>query len=159
MLTQARLKEILDYNPETGVFVWKQKLNRRMVVGSKAGTVNSNGYVQIAIDGKKHLAHRLAWLYTYGCWPNKEIDHINRIKTDNRIANLRDVSRAENEWNSGKQVNNTSGYPGVYWDKRRKKWHTRIKVYGKNVHLGLFDTLEAANAAYMAAKEKLHIID
>ena len=157
MLTQARLKELLDYDPETGAFVWKQKLNRSTVVGSKAGTVNTHGYVRITIDGKKHQAHRLAWLHTYGCWPDKEIDHINRIRTDNRIANLRDTDK--NQWNSGKQVNNTSGYPGVSWHKWSKKWLAQIKVYGKTMRLGLFDTLEAANAAYMAAKEKLHIID
>lgn len=156
MLTQERLKELLDYNPETGVFVWRVSKGTRKA-GRVAGAVNITGYVDIAIDGKKHRAHRLAWLYTYGCWPNKDIDHINRIRTDNRIENLRDTDK--NEWNRDKQVNNTSGYTGVSWHKWTKKWIAKIKVYGKNTHLGLFDTPEAANAAYMAAKEKLHIID
>jgi hypothetical protein len=156
MLTQERLKEILDYNPETGVFVWRVSKGP-CEAGGKAGTVNNNGYVHIKIERKLHQAHRLAWLYTYGCWPDKDIDHINRMKTDNRIENLRDTDK--NDWNRDKHSNNTSGYPGVSWYKRSKKWRAKITVSGKQMHLGLFDTPEAANAAYMAAKEKLHIID
>jgi hypothetical protein len=156
MLTQERLKELLDYNPETGVFVWRVSKGP-CKAGSVAGTVNNNGYVHIKIERKLHQAHRLAWLYTYGCWPDKDIVHINRMKTDNRIENLRDTDK--NDWNRDKHSNNTSGYPGVSWDKRSKKWRAKITVSGKQMHLGLFNTPEAANAAYMAAKEKLHIID
>jgi len=158
MLTQERLKEVLDYNPETGVFVWRVSKGP-CKAGSVAGNAHITGYVLIAIDGKKHRAHRLAWLYVHGVWPDKDIDHINRIRTDNRIANLRDVSKSENQWNSSARCDNTSGYLGVCWHKQRSKWHAQIRVCEKRLHLGYFNTLEAANAAYMAAKEKLHIID
>lgn len=155
MLTQERVKELLDYYPATGVFVWKVNKNRAKA-GSTAGSPYSTGYVYIQIDGKKYKAHRLAWLYVYGCWPDKEIDHINRNRSDNRLGNLRDTDK--NSWNTGDYKNNTSGYQGVSWHKHAKKWLAQIKVYGKQKHLGLFDTIEAANAAYIAAKEEHHTL-
>jgi len=158
MLTQERLKELLDYDPETGVFVWKVNKGPRAAVGTIAGTVDSYGYIRIQLDKKAYRAHRLVWFYVYGQWSEKELDHINRIKTDNRLENLRDVSQSENQWNRDKYKNNTSGFAGVCWHKHSKKWAAQISAFGRGKCLGYFDTLEAANAAYVAAKENLHKI-
>jgi len=109
MITQQELKELLHYNPETGIFTRKTKVNRNKVIGSIAGTTDFHGYVAIAIDGKKYKAHRLAWLYMYGKFPDNCIDHINNITTDNRIVNLRDATLSQNQCNKKINVNNSSG--------------------------------------------------
>ena len=157
MLTQERLKELLDYDPDTGVFVWR--VSRGSVKAeSVAGCTHHEGYVHISIDGRKRLAHRLAWLYVHGCWPTNQIDHINRVRDDNRLCNLREVTNQKNHWNRGKQKNNSSGLIGVFWDKKAKKWRAYINVCGKQKHLGLFDTQEEANATYARAKAEHHRI-
>lgn len=156
MLTQERLKELLDYDPETGAFTWKVRVARRTKVGAPAGSKVSNGYIHIAIDYKDYKAHRLAWLYTYGCWPDGQIDHVNRIKDDNRISNLRCVSQNENQWNQIAYKNNKAGFMGVHWRKDNKKWRASIRVHGKLKSLGHFDTQEEAHAAYLAAKAEHH---
>ena len=150
MLNQTKLKEILDYSQTTGVFVWKTKVNRRVRVGGKAGSYDKDGYVKIKIDKKDYRAHRLAWLYIHGCWPTDQIDHINRIKDDNRIENLRDVTQQQQQFNTKAK--------GYFWDKQRGKWQARIMVNIKMKYLGRYDTEEDARAAYLAAKEKLHNI-
>ena len=157
MLTQERLKELLDYDTATGVFV--RRVSRgKAKAGNIAGYTHHEGYVLISIDGRKRLAHRLAWLYTYGYWPTSQLDHINRVRDDNRIENLREVTDQENHWNRGKQKNNSSGLTGVFWDKKSKKWRAYIYVCGKQKHLGLFDTQEEASVAYLKAKAEHHII-
>lgn len=155
-LTQSRLKELLHYNPDTGLFTWKVSLSKRVKVGDIAGTVKNPGYLRIRIDGKPYYAHRLAWLYVYGAWPKDQIDHINGERTDNRICNLREATNAENQQNRKKQINNVSGYPGVYWNKSGQKWQARIKINSKTKYLGLFETPEAGHHAYLAAKAELH---
>lgn len=150
MLTQERLKELLDYDPETGVFTWKSRI-RGIRIGQVAGS-NVKGYRQIQIDKERHYSHRLAWLYIYGCWPLNELDHINRIKEDNRIANLREVTRQENCWNIGKLKTNSSGYTGVNLHKQYGKWRANIRIQGKYKHLGYFNTPEEAHYAYSTAK-------
>lgn len=157
MLTQERLKELLDYDPETGVFTRKVSLSRRVKVGDIAGSLHPHGYLTLMVDAKSYVAHRLAWFYVYGVWP-KEIDHINRIRNDNRISNLREVSRLENMYNKSKYANNSSGLTGVSWHKATGKWHSSICAKGLQKYLGLFDTPEEAHAAYLAAKEELHNI-
>lgn len=99
MLTVERLKALLEYEPETGAFRWKSPTNQRIRRGIATGRVGTKGYLYIGIDRKSYMAHRLAWLYVHGHWPLEQIDHINRIKTDNRIANLRDVPDAINKLN------------------------------------------------------------
>ena len=153
--TENRLRCFLDYSQETGMFFWK--VNRGNIkAGTEAGTFDKHGYRQICLDRKFYFAHRLAWLFAYGQWPTGEIDHINRVRCDNRLSNLRTVTRSENCQNVGLQRNNTSGQRGVYWNKRDKYWQVRIIVCGKYNHVGCFKSLENARAAYLDAAKKFH---
>lgn len=113
-----------------------------------AGSIARNGYRTFVIDRKHYLAHRLAWLYHYGEWPNGDIDHINRNKDDNRITNLRVVDKTINQANSGVQINNTSGYRGVSKARGRNKWRVTITHKGKDINLGSFSSLEEAKEVY-----------
>lgn len=151
-LTQARLKELLHYDPETGVFVWVSG----ELAGIRAGTSRASDYVSIMISGKKYLGHRLAWLFVYGSFPAKIIDHINGAKPDNRIKNLRECSYAQNFWNTNKRVTNKSGFKGVDRFKQMCMWRARITVNGKRKQIGLFDTAKEAGAAYEKEARKLH---
>lgn len=143
-LTPQRIKELLHYGPETGIFTWKVATSRRIRIGDVAGSITSAGYRVIWVTGTKYRAHRLAWLYVYGEFPHDEIDHINGDKLDNRIINLRDVTRAENSRNSRVRKDNTSGVMGVSWSKDRKKWLVLITVDGKQKNLGLYEDIELA---------------
>lgn len=158
MLTQAELKQLLHYDPETGLFTWLVRSAARVKIGDVAGGLNPDGYHLIKICGKKQLAHRLAWLYVYGNWPKNQIDHINRVKNDNKISNLRDVTQQQNQWNLDKRKDNTSGYPGVYSLKNRNKHRVSIYMSGKQISLGYFDCPQEAHNAYLRAKSELHII-
>ena len=153
-LAAERLRELLEYFPETGIFRWRVSPARNVKVGDIAGCLNGKGYLQIKIDGKLHSAHRLAWLYTHGTWPADQIDHINRDRSDNRILNLREATPAENGRNMSKASNNTSGYPGVYWRKARQKWQAQITHLGERIHLGYFTEKSDAIAARQAAEIK-----
>ena len=155
-LEREYLKSILDYEPETGIFRWKESLNNRVRMGAEAGTLRKDGYRRIKINGKNYFGHRLAWLSVYGKFPTKFIDHINGDKSDNRITNLRDVTRQQNQFNRGKTRNNTSGYKGVSFYKHAKKFAARIKIDGKLKYLGLFDSKEEASDAYKRAAKELH---
>ena len=148
-----RLREVLNYDAATGVFVWKRALGRRIRVGSLAGTINPDtGYRIIAIDRRLYPAHRLAWLYEHGQWPSGALDHKNRIRDDNRMANLRPATRSQNRANST-VVHNKSGFRGASRYGKRH-WEARIVIDGKRRHLGIFGTPMEASAAYMAyAKE------
>jgi len=155
-LTQARLKELLHYDPETGVFTWRVgRVGCR--AGSIAGSLNGCGYRQIGIDRRMHLLHRIAFLYVTGGFPQEELDHINGVRDDNRWVNLREATGSENRHNlGGPPSHNTSGFLGVYWCKRRQKWVAEIKLRGRKRHLGYFDTAEEAHATYLKAKDELH---
>ena len=159
-ITQERLKELFSYDPETGEFVWLIKRRGTKGIGRVAGWPNKLGYIYIALDKKKFCAHRLAWLYVHGEMPDGEIDHINRDPSDNRIANLRVSTRAENLWNIAKPVTNTSGYKNVYVYKgdckRQKRYNAMIKVNGRRRSLGYFHTAEEAHEAYCEAAKRLH---
>lgn len=156
-LTQQRLKELLSYDPETGLFINLTQRRPQAKIGSVAGCKNNNGYIRIMIDGKLYQSHRIAWLYVYGELPENDLDHINEIKDDNRICNLRLDTNQENPHNiSRPQVNNTSGFRGVSWHKWNKKWVARIKLNGKTQHLGFFDTAKEAHEAYLKAKREIH---
>ncbi len=161
LITQEYLKTILKYNPETGDFKWV-KLNKfasRIQIGDIAGCLTNNGYISIQINGKLYPAHRLAWLYMTGSWPEFDIDHIEGINIPffNKFSNLRDTNR--NNWNRVDNKNNTSGFRGVSFHKPTGKWRARIKVNGINKHLGYFNTPEEASAAYEAAKLIYHQIN
>lgn len=156
-LTQGQLKEILSYDPETGVF--KNCINRGSVrAGGKAGCVRGNGYIQIKIGSRIYLAHRLAWLFVYGKWPANEIDHINGNPADNRLCNLREATRAQNGGNLRRATkgNKSSSLLGSSWDNINRLWTASICKNGKSKHLGRFKTAEDAHAAYITAKRKMH---
>jgi hypothetical protein len=152
-LTQARLKELLRYDPETGVFTWLITRSRRARRGSVAGSLHVSGYIHIIVDGCAYKAHRLAWLYVHGVWPD-EIDHINCIKDDNAFSNLREVSRLQNMKNIRRFTTNKSGFKGVGF--HGGKWRARITCDRKPMFLGHFDTPEMAFAAYCAAARRVH---
>jgi hypothetical protein len=156
MLTQSRLKEMVYYNPETGDFIWiGHRYNSRN--GSIAGFIHSEGYRNIKIDNVIYYAHRLAWLYVYGKHPSKQIDHINCVKDDNRIDNLREASPSENMQNMVTSYsNNKQGILGVCFQKKMGKFQAQIMKYGKNKYLGCFYTKEEAHKAYLEAKSKIH---
>ena len=157
-LTAEYLRSVLHYEPETGIFTWKVSTSRRVKVGDVAGSPDGRGYLQISVRSRLHRAHRLAWLYVYGVWPKDQIDHINRNRPDNRIANLRDVSHKQNGQNASKPSNNTSGYQGLCWYKRDSKWLASITHNYKQIHLGYFTNIEEALSARKAA-EKLYWAD
>ena len=148
VLTQEYLKRILKYNPATGVFTWRVSSAKHVKVGDVAGKPRCDGYRRVRILGKLQYAHRLVWLYMYGRFPTKYLDHINGDTSDNRLANLREATNYENQHNQGRRKNNTSGYKGVSWDKSMNKWEAYITKDYKKVHLGYFDTTEEAFKAY-----------
>jgi hypothetical protein len=147
-ITQAELKEVLDYNPETGVFIWKKHLKQsNKYEGDLAGSLLGGGYIAIQIRGFRYYAHRLAWLYMYGSFPSKEIDHINREKADNRIANLREVTRSENMRNVGVRKDNTSGIPNIGYRKEKQTYRVYVTESAKFKSLGHFKTIAEAKIA------------
>ena len=156
ILTQERLKSLFDYNPETGVFTWKTKTSNRVRVGDVVGCDDGAGYLQTTIAGIKYRLHRLAIFYMTGIWPPEYVDHINRIRHDNRISNLRPATRAENSHNKCKSSASSSGYIGVSWRPDLCKWEARIAFSGRQKVLGYFATPKLASGAYQAAKRIYH---
>lgn len=154
-LDSTTLREYLSYDPDTGVFTWIKKPSSKTLLGAVAGTLTVYGYLQIGLHKKLYKAHRLAWFYYYGRWPSHNIDHINGCRTDNRIANLRDVPPAVNNQNQTKPQKGNA-YLGVHQMKGKHKWRAAIHLNGKSIYIGSFDTPEAARDAYIAAKRKLH---
>ena len=153
MITQERLREILGYNPDEGKFRWKISPARNTPAGFETSCRDTCGYIRIRVDGKMYPAHRLAILYTDGYLPENEIDHINRIRTDNRRVNLREASRQCQNRNCGMRKDNTSGVKGVLWHKRAKKWYAHIRVDSRAKYLGSFDSiLEAAYVRFAAGQ-------
>lgn len=155
MLTQLRLKELLKYNPDTGVFTWRIPRHgiRR---GDQAGCIKPDGYRYIGIDGKKYIASRLAWFYVEGYMPENDMDHKNRVRDDDRWCNLRHVSRQCNNRNCGNPRTNTSGVKGVCWDRRYEKWHADIMVNKKKHYLGRYNDFDDAVCARLAAEQCLN---
>ena len=151
-IKQSRLKELLSYDPDTGLFRWLTSRGR-VNKGSVAGCLNGNGYIHIKVDSQNYQAHRLAFLYMTGEMPI-EVDHENHNRTDNRWWNLSPSSRAENGRNQAMQSNNTSGVTGVCWDRSRNKWVSQIIGNGKRRHLGYFDALKDAAISRKAAEIK-----
>jgi len=147
MLTQERLREVLRYDPITGEFFWRVRTSNRVRPGSLAGRVDAAGYRGIRIDKVLYYAHRLAYLYVVGVWPNHQIDHKNRCRDDNRWGNLRAVTPSENLQNQGLAPTNKSGYRGVSYHSAAGKWAAERSVGGVRHYLGLFTTPEAARDA------------
>lgn len=154
--SKNELDEILNFNSISGVFTWKGDRSQRVKAGSIAGTRNGQGYVEIKIHGKSFQAHRLAWIISTGIAPLEQIDHINRIRTDNRIANLREASRSENLQNTTLSASNKSGVKGVSFNTRVGKWVAQICVNKKKTHIGYFSKIEDAKQAYMNLSLIIH---
>jgi hypothetical protein len=160
--TAQRVRELLDYDPISGLFTWKARAegsskrvaywNRRWA-GKKTVNIDSRGYVNLIIYKRRFKAHRVAWLYVYGEWPNGEIDHIDGRRANNAIANLRLATASQNQQNKTVKLA-SSGYRGVR--KQYRKWRADIKFGGTSVYLGLFDTADKASAAYAAAAAEYH---
>lgn len=156
-LTQARLHEVLSYDAETGVFRNNFKRGRMADAGAIAGTKHSHGYIEIKIDGVLYKAHRLAWMYVHGEFPQFDIDHISGIRDDNRLGNLRSATRSENQCNQRQaRRNNRVGLLGVSWHKLVKKYAATIKVAGKQTVIGWFEDAGEAHLAYLSAKRRMH---
>ena len=157
MLTQNQLKHFLHYDPDTGLFTWRNPTSKKYQPGDATATSAAcGGYLRVGVAGKRYLAHRLAWLYVHGELHDLEIDHINQNKTDNRISNLRLATRTQNAHNVLNKKNNKSGVKGVSWDADRQRWRAQINVNGKRHYIGLFDDVESAGKAYADWATKHH---
>ena len=157
MITQERLMELLHYDQITGVFTRKVQTCSRVKIGMVAGCADRHGHLLCHLDGKRYSMHRLAWLYMTGSFPDGEIDHISGEKSDNRFSNLRDVNRATNMQNIVRaSSNNKTGLLGVVANKKLGNFMARIRVDGRNMHLGTFKTADDAHIAYLNAKRKFH---
>lgn len=153
-ITADFVRQILHYDEQTGDFFWKvSRGNQYTKPGMKAGFKDTYGHLGIEINGKRYLSHRLAWLYVFGHWPKNQIDHINRIRDDNKLSNLRDVEILENLQNKGNYKNNTSGYKGVVVNKSGK-FIAQITINGKSKYLGSYKTPQEASDVYQNAFEK-----
>jgi hypothetical protein len=156
-LDAARLRGLVSYDPDSGELRWLHKRGPCRAGDLAGHTHKSDRRVAVGIDGKLYRAHRLIWLYVFGEWPRNDIDHINGNPLDNRLCNLRDVSKLVNQQNHrrpGKR--NTSGYLGVSWHSAVGLWRACVRVEGRQKFLGVFLTPEEAYAAYLAAKRQLH---
>lgn len=154
-LTAEYAKEFLRYDPETGYFFWIKSTNRRIKVGSKAGSMRPDGYLSITVNRIPELCHRLAWKMTYGDITTPHIDHVNGVKDDNRISNLRLATPSENGQNRRGVVNPT-GLMGVCWSKKDDRFVALIKIGGVQMRLGYYRDAESAHQAYLRAKAIYH---
>ena len=150
MLTAARLRELLSYDPSTGKWMWIVRRSGPWP-GREAGSPNATGHIQIKIDGIAYYAARLAVLYMTGAWPVSEVDHINRIPADNRWLNLREATRSQNATNSTHWLSKHDLPRGVH--KVNRGYQARISVDGTRRHIGFYPTPEEAHAAYLKASE------
>jgi hypothetical protein len=150
MISHERLTELLNYDPETGVFVWN-KNHGHAVAGRVAGGLTENGYWRIRVDRKKYMGHRLAWFLMTHKWPTEQIDHKDTDRANNRWKNLREATQGQNAGNAKLSKANRCGFKGVSFVRHMGKWRGQIMVEGKKKYLGVFATEEGAHAAYVAA--------
>jgi len=153
-ITRARLRELLDYNKETGEFRWRKRISRAVQAGDPAGTLDKDGYRKIAIAGRQYRAHQLAWLHKTGTWCSHVIDHRDCDPSNNRWANLRSATISQNNANRRLHRNNKCGFKGVIRN-HIGRWVAAIYKDGRRYHLGSFGTPQEAHAAYVAAARKL----
>ncbi len=153
-LTAEHLRELVTYDPETGVMRWRAPRSNRLKVGDKLGGRGGNGYLLAHVGGLKHYIHRLAWLYVHGAWPVGQVDHVNGDRGDNRISNLRLAAQPQQNANAARRSDNASGYRGVCWHPPTKSWRAYVTLHGRQKHLGYFSTRLEAAAAYRWAAEQ-----
>lgn len=157
LITAERLRALLDYSPKEGTFRWLAKKGNRATPGKLAGSISVYGYRIIRIDQRDYRAARLAWLYTHGVWPAALVDHINCVRSDDRIENLREATYAQNNANSKPRSRRKTAAPkGVSYHKAGRCWTAHIAANGVSEHLGSFQSIDMAAAAYAAAAERLH---
>jgi len=155
-LQQSDIKEYLSYDSETGLFTWI-KSYRNQHIGKKVGSYDKDGYLQIKFKRKAYRAHRLAWMYVYGKFPDSQLDHIDGVRDNNAISNLREVTFSENSQNQrNSHSDSTYGMLGIDYNKSKKRFRARIMIQGKRITLGGFSTAEQAFEAYLEAKQKYH---
>lgn len=152
--TFEQVKEVLACDRETGILTWICPSRGRIIKGAPAGNLQSDGYILVGLFKRYYYAHCLAWLLTTGEWPTVQVDHKNNVRNDNRWSELRAATHAQNNYNTKKTRRNTSGFKGVYWCKRYKKWRASITVDKKTIWLGIHDTPKEAHDAYLLAAEK-----
>lgn len=155
MLTQEKLKESLEYNLDTGLFKRVKRASNRSPVGWFEGANNGDGYKRIRVGDKSYLAHRLAFLSEFGFMP-RMVDHIDGVRANNRIANLRECSRSQNSMNSKLSTANSSGFKNVYWHKRDKRWAVTVNVGGRQSSFGYYDDLELACLVAEEVRDKYY---
>ena len=166
-LEPEMLRKLISYDPETGVLTWRERgreffkrdqdwrrWNNKYSLKPAGALSASSGYLNVKILDKPYSCHRVAYAIYHGAWPRHQVDHIDGDRANNRIANLRDVTHAENHRNQKVRSDNSSGVMGVYFHKKAGKWCARVKVHGQNIHIGLFEGLEEAIAARKAADIK-----
>lgn len=156
-ITYDLIRELFNYDPENGILTWREAwgLGGRFPAGAVAGR-KTRWYLNVVVDRRSYMVHRVIWFWMTGAWPTHEVDHINGNGSDNRWINLRSATHAENQQNLKMQKNNTSGLTGVSWHNKVSKWRAVIAVNGRSRHLGYFANPELAYAAYLEAKTNLH---
>jgi hypothetical protein len=154
MITQEQLMQLVHYEPTTGVFT-RIRSHRKDRLGKEPGGLNTKGYVQIRINNKLYLAHRLAWLYVYGEFPINQIDHIDGQKTNNKITNLREATNKQNQENTPLKSNNTTGFRGVHFNKKNNNYRAYICHNRRQISLGSFATIDLAINAVRTARDCL----
>lgn len=157
MITQELLKELFNYDQESGIFTRKvNRANNKVKSGDVVGVISSCGYLYVGIGHKRYFLHRLAWLYVYGSFPIGHIDHINRAPADNRISNLRVATNQQNAFNTKIRSDNSSGHKGVHWNKLSNNWRVRACLNQKHISLGCYKIKEDAIKAYKDFIETHH---
>jgi hypothetical protein len=160
MNTQQELKQLFSYLPETGEFRWLNSIrNGAIKQGDIAGSTNNDGYTMIKVRGRTYPAHRLAWLYVYGSQPSSGIDHINGIRIDNRIANLRLATVKQNNENTSIRKDNKTGCRGVHFSAREGKYVAKMEHNKRRIPIGYFDRLEDAAIAVQKMRTELYTHD
>lgn len=154
-LSAQEVQRRIDYDPATGLLRWKADPPKGKAVGDLLPSRdNGNGYLYSTVNRRAYAVHRLAWVIVHGYWPD-EVDHRNTVKSDNRLINLREASRSQNEMNAPKRSDNTSGYKGVGWHKCKSQWRAYIQKDGKQISLGYHPSAEIAHRAYSTAAKRL----
>ena len=153
-ISLKKLRELLNYNPKTGVFIWRVNKSQRVRAGMEAGT-RHQGYIRIIINRKAYLAHRLAWFYTYGYFPD-ELDHRDLNRSNNKINNLRECTGSQNRCNRYVYCNNILGIKGIRYKEKKGLYEARISINGKTIHIGSSKCLEKAKEIYAKALPMYH---